>query len=120
VKRRPRQAATGEPCPRCLELVQKGKLPRETLQPLRGGALDALARDGSGRCCRDCQAADTLAALAPALSFPMARLAVGNDRQEQLRLPGAQLGLVGQGLMQPSEEGDLERHRAWIVKLFGE
>lgn len=46
--------------------------------------------------------------------WDMARTAVSNDRQEQLRLPGAPLGLVQMGLMRPSEEGEFERHHDWL------
>jgi hypothetical protein len=44
----------------------------------------------------------------------MARIAVGNDRQEQYRLPGVPLGLVAQHYVRPSKAGDLKRHHAWL------
>jgi hypothetical protein len=112
---------TAVPCPRCLGLAKEGTLAIEMIQPLPEGVWAPLARDGSGKCCVDCGAAD---ALTPRLvpTFEMARLAVGNDRREQLRLPGAPLGLVGAGFMRPSEEGDLEKHLAWLEEnnWFGE
>ena len=50
--------------------------------------------------------------LSPGLDFGMARVAVGNERCDQLRLPGAPMGLVGMGVVRPSKEGDL-------LSLFG-
>ena len=44
----------------------------------------------------------------------MARTATGNDRMEQLRLPGAPMGLVLAGYMKPSELGEFERHLKWL------
>lgn len=110
----------------------------EMVQPLPEGALAPLARDGSGPCCRDCALADGLLSVAirgtrfprvefllasrwgrhrrndvpGGLTWEMLRLAVGNDRREQLRLPGAPMGLVLSGL-QPSEPGELDTHRRW-------
>jgi len=86
----------------------------ETVQPLPEGAAAPLAVDGSGKCCFDCQAADTVCRFQKALNFEMARIAVGNDRQEQYRLPGVPLGLVAQHYVRPSKAGDLKRHHAWL------
>lgn len=101
------------PCKRCLVLAQDGRLRMETVQPLPKGALAPLARDGSGSCCFDCAAADGLVRFM-GLEFAAARIAVGNERQEQLRFPGAPLGLVGGGLVRASAKGDYERHHAWL------
>lgn len=110
--------AEAKPCPRCLALVKVAKLRVEMLQPLRGGARDALAVDGSGHCCRDCKAADTLMRFsARLLDFEMARIATGNARQEQLRLPGYPMGYVREGIMEPSEPGELDRHHAWLARV---
>jgi hypothetical protein len=46
----------------------------------------------------------------------MARLAVGNDRMEQYRLPGVPMGLVQQRLVRPSEDGDFEDQLAWLER----
>jgi hypothetical protein len=74
-----------------------------------------LARDGSGKSCHDCASADGLMAYSKkGLDFLMARIAVGNDRQEQYRLPGISMGLVAEGLMRASKEGDFQRHLAWL------
>ena len=109
---------TAEPCPRCLPLVIDGRIRRETLQPLRGGALDPHAVDGSGPCCRDCAAADTLLRLGYGHpDWDANRIVTGNDRQEQLRLPGAPMGLVYSGIMTPSEPGELESHNAWLNEV---
>ncbi len=108
-----------DPCPRCLRLSDDGVLDYpEMVQPL--GERPALARDKSGVCCSDCRAADALMRYA-GIDFDMARIAVGNDRMEQNRLPGAPIGLVGAGFMKPSEPGALDRHLAWLrkhAKLF--
>jgi hypothetical protein len=85
----------------------------ETVMPLAEGALAPLARDGSGKCCFDCAAADAVVA-SLGLEFDAARIAVGNDRQEQLRLPGMKMGLVMAGYVRPSKAGDLEAHHAWL------
>ena len=48
------------------------------------------------------------------LTWEQARIAVANDRQEQLRLPGMPIGLVASGLVRPSMPGDMEKHHAWL------
>jgi hypothetical protein len=111
-----RAATSDQPCPRCRNLYDTNVLDDpEMVQPL--GEHPALARDGTGPCCDDCRAADTLLSLdhvGP--DFGMARIAVGNDRQEQYRLPAAPLGLVHAGLMKPSQPGDLHAHLAWLAR----
>jgi hypothetical protein len=107
---------TGTPCPTCLLAVLEGTINREAVQPLPERA-GPLLRSTGRPCCRDCAATDTLLRLAgmgEGLTWDMARHAVANDRREQLRLPGAPLGLIGMGLMQPNAEGDLQRHWAWL------
>ena len=107
--------AENVPCPRCFALAMEGEIRDETVMPLRGGARDALAVDGSGPCCQDCEAADNVQRLhMPGMTWVAARTAVGNDRQEQLRLPGAPMGLVKAGLTKPSKPGDFDRHVAWL------
>ena len=102
------------PCPRCLGLAKKLKIRVETVQPLPGPA-GPLGMDNKP-CCYDCQAADLLVKLSLDMDFEMARIAVGNDRQEQYRLPGAPLGLVQSKFMRPSMPGDLEKQHAWLDK----
>jgi len=109
---------TDDPCPRCLKLARDGEIRFETVQQLPEGVYASLARDGSGKCCDDCAAADTLTS--QGMLFEMARVATGNCRQEQLRLPGAPLGLVPAGYMHRSEEGDLERHLEWLDRVLPE
>lgn len=100
---------TDEPCPRCMDLATKGKLRVETVQRLAEGAFAPQSRDGKGRCCHDCSAAETLVGIS-SLSFEMARVAVANERQEQYRLPGVPTGLVEAGLMRASAKGDFDEH----------
>jgi hypothetical protein len=100
-------------CQRCLKLAKEGKIRSETVQPVPKGAVAPLGLDGK-KCCFDCQAADTVVRLHMAPGWEAARIATGNDRQEQYRFPGAPLGLVGAGLLRPSEKGDFERHLKWL------
>lgn len=128
-------AETGEPCPLCLEARRKGFIRTEAIQPLPALA-PPHSTEGNRPCCHDCQAADTLLrvlerqgdrigayarskaeALAPKhdrTAWLMMRCVVGNDRQEQYRVPGAPLGMVYFGLVRESAPGDLERHHAWL------
>ena len=121
-------------CQRCLPLSMFGALRVEMVMPLpKGDGIAPLARDGSGPCCFDCAAADSLwrVILPPgrhmqlndvdrrdgATWFRMARVAVGNDRAEQMRMPGLPAGLVYAGLLSPSRPGDLDRHYRWLESL---
>jgi hypothetical protein len=134
-------AGGGQPCPRCLPLAWNGQIRVETVQPLPPGAAAPLAEDGSGPCCYDCQAADTVskvvfggrqvwAALEPGASkrplragmpFSAMRVVTGNERQEQLRLPESlrpHFGLVAQGLVRQSAgEKALDDHYAWMESV---
>lgn len=128
-------AFEGPPCPRCMGLSISGHLWPEMVMPLpQGDGIAPLARDGSGACCFDCAAADGLwrAVLrSPSKHdalfradrydltwFIMARVAVGNDRCEQMRLPGAAMGLAYHGLIAPSQPGDLDAHMAWLEPML--
>ena len=48
------------------------------------------------------------------LTFEMARIAVGNDRQDQYRLPGIPMGTVQMGITKRSHDGDLADQHAWL------
>ena len=101
-------------CPRCLKLAWSGHIARETIMPLP--KFPALGLDGM-RCCHDCESADTLIKLKTLPNdFAMARIAVGNDRREQLRLPGAPIGLVYSNIVRPCAKGDLEEHLKWLER----
>ena len=111
-----------DPCDRCLGLAREGRIRPETVQRLPEKPWTPLAQDRSGPCCFDCASADALMRLNPgAYSFEMARIAVGNCRQDNYRLPGAPMGLVGLGVVRPSKKGDLEDQHAWLErqKWFG-
>ena len=103
----------GRLCQRCLDLADAGKIRYETLMPLRGGARDALARDGSGVCCIDCDTADLLQRITSLPTFAMARVAVGNARQEHLRLPSL-LPQHGLGIPLKDSTRALDDHLAWL------
>lgn len=116
-------------CPRCLPLSigtedKVGGLWVDMVQPLPKVA-PPLARDGSGPCCYDCASADGLNGLIlpgrhhkiDTTDFLMARIAVGNDRLEAMRLPGVPMGLRYDGLIRDSHPDDLQRHYAWLDSL---
>ena len=106
------------PCPRCLELAQTGRIRTETVQRLPEGlGVAPRARDGSGKCCFDCASADGLLQRVSGMTFEMARIAVGNDRQEQYRLPGVPMGLAMDGQIRKSAPGDLEDQHAWLERM---
>lgn len=89
---------------------------REAIQPLPAPAPPRLRSDNTP-CCHDCALADTLVRLGYVPDWDMARTATANGRQEQLRLPGAPIGLVQMGLQRANEAGDLERHWTWLDTL---
>jgi hypothetical protein len=109
----PRLIGHGTPCPRCLYAAMHGKMRTEAVLPLPAVA-PPRSRPGNKPCCHDCALADTLVSFGIP-TWDMARTAVANDRQEQLRLPGAPIGLVQRGMMRPNETGDLERHHKWLA-----
>jgi hypothetical protein len=110
-------ALTRVPCPTCLPLAQKGRIRMETIQRLPPGAYAPLSRKYKGvKICYDCASAEAMVGI-PACGTPlfiMARIAIGNDRQEQYRLPGVLMGLVKAGYCRPSKPGDLERQHKWL------
>jgi len=103
------------PCTRCLKLAIDGRIRSETVMPLPHGAWAPLSREANRRPqCFDCASAESMVRLNMAPGFVAARIAVGNDRQEQLRLPGVPMGLVSMGLVKRSKEGDFEKHAEWL------
>jgi hypothetical protein len=104
----------GEPCVRCIRLSFSGGMRGEAIQPVPQTA-PPRSREDNAPCCRDCALADSLVAMRYVPTFEMARTVVANDRQEQLRLPGAPIGLVQMGLMLPNQSGDLDRHHKWLA-----
>lgn len=118
---------TRTPCPRCAELALEQKIRAETVQPLPEAPFAPVGVDGR-KCCFDCQSADNIVKLGivpgpwDKQSFLMARIAVGNDRQEQYRLPGIPIGLVMAGHVRPSKRGDFEKQLKWLDenKWFGQ
>jgi hypothetical protein len=112
---------TDKPCPKCSALVgfDRNEIRLETVLPLAVGARAPMSRDkGSKKVCFDCASAEGLIGMA-GMTFAMARIAVGNDRQEQLRLPGAPMGLVRAGRMRPSHDGDMDTLHRWQRQRFG-
>lgn len=129
---------TEAPCPRCLRLAIEGRIRVETVMPLPAGAWAPMRRpggdderaDGSDlvdeaygrdkkqeKQCLDCASAETCIRLLGLPGFVAARVAVGNDRQEQLRMPGLHAGLVAQGLVRPTVDQDaLKNHYKWLER----
>jgi hypothetical protein len=107
-----------EPCPSCLD-ARREFMREEAVQPLRGGARDALSYRSPQKICQDCQAAENMMKIVH-LTWEQARVAVANDRQESLRLPGVALGLIGYGYVRMSQEGESERHHDWLDTVFPE
>ena len=115
---------TTDACESCLELLGSNKdlIRIETVLPVPAGARASMSyRKVNGKhpkLCLDCAAAETLIKIMrhgkdKGMSFLMARIATGNDRQEMLRLPGSVIGLAVNGIMRSSSEGDLDTLRAW-------
>lgn len=104
------------PCPKCMRLAMEGKIRNETVQPLPSTRAIMCPTDKKTDepICRDCNAAWLVLRLSQAPTWEAARIAVANDRQEQLRLPGVLMGLVKAGIVLPSKPGDLERHHRWL------
>lgn len=102
----------GRPCPACLRWYRQGRLRREAIQPLP--PHPPLLRENNTRCCHDCESADLVMALQLVPEWIMGRVAVANDRQEQLRAPGLPLGLVYHRFMRPNAPGALEKHHKWL------
>ena len=96
-------------CPRCLD----ADILPEMIMPLPD--YPPTGKDGSGPCCHDCASAETVVRVVGLMTWHMARIAVGNDRMESLRLPGALIGLARMGFMRGNDPGDLERHHAFLV-----
>lgn len=89
----------------------------ETVQRIPEGAFAPLSKKYRHlKICYDCSAAEFLVQRKE-MGMPlfiMARIAVGNDRQEQYRLPGAPMGLVKLGYVRPSKPGDLADQLGWL------
>lgn len=109
-----RPPLTDAPCSRCLALGLAGGLRMEMVQRLPEGAFAPRSREGTmQRQCFDCASAEFVATRM-SITFQMARVAVGNERQEQYRLPGVKMGLVNFGYVRPSQPGDLDDQHAWL------
>jgi len=104
------------PCPKCMRLAQQGKIRNETVQPLQSTLVVQCPMDVETKepICRECNAAWTLMRLSSVPTWEMARVAVANDFQERIRLPGTRLGLAMVGIVEPSKKGDMERHHRWL------
>lgn len=129
-----------EPCPRCLALAWRGRMPLECVQPLPPRGEAPLAVEDGRACCYDCAATDTALKIltrneakraafltrdryraggihAAGLDWDMMRIAVANDRSTQYRMPGAPMGLVLEGWVQPSVQGEFEEHLRWMTRV---
>ncbi len=110
--------ATETPCPICLNLAKIGKIRRETVMPLP--QFGPVSLDNQ-KCCFDCQSAENLVKYGLVPTFLHARIAVGNERQESLRMPIGMAELMGlclEGLIRPANETQLDRHLDWLDSIF--
>ncbi len=108
-----------KPCPSCLVLYERGQIRRETIQPLRGGGLDARNLKGESHC-EDCSLAWTLERLTTVPTILAGRIATGNHRQESMRLPGLVMGLSLSHRARVSVEGELDSHHRWLDVMVPE
>ena len=100
-------------CPSCLAVADT--IRRETLMPIPKSPRAPLSAIKSvGSICFDCAAAEGLSRKGSPTDFHMARIAVGNDRQGKLRLPG--VSVLGIPTVRASFRGDLERLHDWQDK----
>ena len=102
-------------CSRCLRLAWSGGIRQEMVMPRP--TAPPLSRDDGKPCCRDCAAADGLVRWSRVMTFEMARVVVGNDRQEHLRMPlgmGENFGMVKAGFVRPCSLEDLKGHLDWL------
>jgi hypothetical protein len=107
---------TRQLCPSCER--SRSFLRRETMMPVPRGASAPLSElKGMGRICFDCAAAETARRFNHGLTWEMARIAVGNDRQEKLRLPGAPIGLP---YVRAATQKDIDRLHAWQDEVLPE
>lgn len=60
-RRRAFDELTNKPCPVCLELAMEGKMQPRAVMPLPN--FPALLRTDDRKCCRDCQATETMMAM---------------------------------------------------------
>lgn len=109
---------TTEACPRCSELARKLKIRAETVMPLPAGAFAGLSKEGIKQCF-DCAAAEKvqrfILQIPGKTGFEMARIVVGNERQEAMRLPGVNIGaMCRQRMMHDSKPGDFDKHLKWL------
>lgn len=108
---------SGIPCPICSPMAPR-TIWWSMVMPLPDGVLAPLSRYEGGSCCHDCAAAETMIGLGIVPDFDMARVAVGNDRLESLRLPGGRyFGLILLGIARPSMHGDLGTLLSWQAEM---
>ena len=103
-------------CPSCVQAFNDGWIRAEAIQALT--SCPSMGLDGEPQC-HDCASAGTLVRFKYVPTWAMGRTAVGNDRQEQYRLPGMPMGLVKMGLVRASQPGDLEKHHEWLITALG-
>lgn len=103
-----------EMCPSCAELLlpECDLIRLEMVMPLPAKAGPLSRRKSFKHICYDCATAEGMGPL-HGLTFDMARIAVGSERQEMLRLPGQRLGVF---MLLPCGEDDLTTLRDWQQK----
>ena len=109
---------TDEPCPVCVDLAKGDKIQSRAVMPLP--KFPARLRQDGRKCCKDCQATETMMAIGVQHpDFAAARLTVANDRIEGTLMPLGMMehfGLCKYGHIAPSSMGDLDGHIDWLEK----
>lgn len=151
-KGRRKKAASPKACPRCFSLAFHGKIRAETVMPIPETpplAIEDLGEHSppGSPICHDCQAAENLAKVGvlaswvatepggpkrpcqpSGMDFASRRIVVGNERQEQLRLPAGlrpHFGLVKQGYVMQTQDPPgategltaLTAHHEWLESV---
>lgn len=108
----------GEPCPLCMELYEDRRIRQETVQPVKRGAFSgSVSRRFRGlKICRLCAAAEGLADRGLGMTFEMARIAVGNEFQEAIRMPRGMSKTYGLRVCGDLSVENLEAHLAWVER----
>ena len=116
------------PCPKCLDFYSDGAIRWETIQPLpQGRGMAPISRRSfmraepgarpspSGRkICRSCARAEGLMDTGACADDAAARVAVGNEFQEALRMPPGMAAVMGLRLFPDVSIDDFDGHHAWL------
>jgi len=115
--------ASNTPCPKCMELYAQGKLCHDAVMPLPEGAMAPTSRRTNEKICFDCAATEaTMDAGSNHPEFSAARVVIGNERREGLRMPEGMMqhfGLrtMGWRCIKLCSNDDLEAYYGWLKEI---